>query len=305
MADVRDLKLIFLGTGTSGGIPIIACDCAACTSDDPRDKRTRTGAAVTWTDPAGQERLVLIDATPDLRLQALRHDLRRCDAILFTHHHVDHTFGLDEVRRFNAVMRAPIDVYAEPRVWKALRRVYKHVFEQEKNVNKSFVATLLPREIAELPYEGGAAEPIDLFGVRFTPVRLLHGNLPVLGYRIEVIRRQDVGGSFPAAWCTDVSAVPPKSWEALTGLGTLCLDGLRPRKHPTHMSIDEACGVASRTGAVRTYLIHIAHEVVHGEVEPTLPDGVLLGYDGLVVGESALEGNPPESDAGVGRGGGV
>src|ERR1043165_1917487 len=128
------MRFTFLGTGTSAGVPAIGCECEVCTSTDPKDKRLRTAAAVTWTDLSGQARVVLLDAGPDLRTQALTQGLKRCDAILFTHNHVDHTFGLDEVRRFNAVMRTPIDVYAEDHTLEHLRRVYKHIFEKDRNV---------------------------------------------------------------------------------------------------------------------------------------------------------------------------
>ncbi|MHC4764653.1 MAG: MBL fold metallo-hydrolase, partial [Planctomycetota bacterium] len=144
---IGDVELVMLGSGTSAGIPVIGCDCAVCTSDDPRDRRTRPAACLRFTDSQGQSRVVLIDTSPDLREQALRHKLRRCDAILFTHNHVDHTFGLDEVRRFNAVMGAPIDVHAEASTLAFLGRIYRHIFAKEKNVNESFVATLIPHEI--------------------------------------------------------------------------------------------------------------------------------------------------------------
>jgi phosphoribosyl 1,2-cyclic phosphate phosphodiesterase len=314
---------LFLGTGTSGGIPVIACDCAACTSDDPRDSRTRTAAAVRWVDDDGNDRAALIDAGPDLRLQALRHDLRRADAIFITHNHVDHIFGLDETRRFNVAMRAPIDVYAEARTWAALHRVYQHVFDKAANVNDSFIATLINHEIPDpdganttdprtgrYPSEsrGGAAPPIDIHAMRFTPIRLLHGRLPILGYRVEPVpgsgleqriadaaERADGRSPFPLAWCTDTSAIPPGTWSHLEGLSTLCLDGLRQRRHPTHMTLDEACHAAERIGAPRTWLIHVAHEVVHARDEPTLPDAVRLGIDGLVLhadGSLAIERAP-------------
>ena len=282
-----DFRFIFLGTGTSGGIPIIACDCPACTSDDPRDTRLRTGAAVRWTDPAGDGRLLLIDATPDLRQQALRHDLRRCDGIFFTHHHVDHIFGLDEVRRFNAVMREPIPVWAEPRTMENLVRVYAHIFNRDANLNASFVATLEPRRLDE-------GRPVDLHGLRVTPIRVLHGKMPITGFRIEAApdawpegADPSAGGVLPLAYCTDTSAIPTETWSRLTGLGTLVLDGLRHRKHPTHFSLDEACTVAGRVGAPRTFLIHIAHEVVHAEVDPSLPEGVALAHDDLELGPGA------------------
>lgn len=281
------MRFLFLGTGTSGGIPIIACDCAACTSDDPRDRRTRTGAAVLWTDAAGRDRVVLIDTTPDLREQALRHNLRRCDAIFFTHNHVDHIFGLDEVRRFNVVMErapgggfSPIGVYAEPHTMDSLRRVYKHIFDQHENVNKSFVATLEPRTLAP-------GEPVDIHGLRFTPLRLMHGALPIVGFRIEPTPGGGLGGAadwLPMAYCTDVSEIPAETWPSLAGLSTLVLDALRWKPHPTHLTIDQAVETAGRIGAARTWFVHIAHQVTHADGEARTPEGVSLAWDGLTLG---------------------
>lgn len=271
------MRFLFLGTGTSAGIPVIACDCAACTSEDPRDRRLRTGAAVVWKDPDGRERVVLLDATPDLRVQALRHNLRRCDAILFTHNHVDHMFGLDEVRRFNAVMQAPIPVYAEPQTMDALQRVYQHIFEAAANVNQSFVATLLPATL-----EPGA--PVELFGLRFTPLRFMHGRLPVLGFRIESASPSLSASWLPLVYATDVSAIPAETWRRLDGLSTLVLDALRWKHHPTHLTIDQAVGVAERVKAGRTWFVHMAHQVKHAETDEKLPEGMRLAYDGLELG---------------------
>lgn len=271
------VRFIFLGTGTSAGVPVIGCDCPACQSDDPRDRRTRTGAAVIWTDAQGQERVVLLDATPDLRAQALREGVTRCDAILFTHNHVDHIFGLDEVRRFNAVMDAPIDIYAEARTLASLRRVYQHIFEPERNVNQSFIARLIAHEMpADLP-------PIELFGVRFTPIRLLHGRLPILGFRIESASSAASARFLPLAYCTDVSGVPTESWRRLEGVATLALDALRPRRHPTHLTLDQAVEIAQRVGAERTFLVHMAHQLKHAETEAILPPEIRLAYDGLAL----------------------
>ncbi|MGP1345438.1 MAG: MBL fold metallo-hydrolase [Phycisphaerales bacterium] len=306
----QHLRLVLLGTGTSGGIPLIGCSCDTCRSEDPRDKRTRTGAALLFTDPGGRERCILIDCTPDLRVQALRHDLRRCDAILFTHHHVDHTFGLDEVRRFNAVMNAPIEVVADRHTMDNLRRVYQHIFDRDANVNKSFVASLIPRTIE-------AGDRFDLFGLRIRAIRLLHGRLPIVGYRFDfpgdVARAsvekdpadaeareasgvEEVGGVgggdpesshplLPLAYCTDVSGIPTESWADLDGLSTLVLDGLRHRHHPTHLTIDRAVGVVRECSARRAYLTHIAHEVRHEPTERELPSHIRLGYDGLTLGD--------------------
>jgi phosphoribosyl 1,2-cyclic phosphate phosphodiesterase len=280
------MRLTFLGTGTSSGVPAIACECRVCTSGDPRDQRLRTGAAVEWIDPTGHARCVLIDTTPDLRQQALKHRLMRCDAVLFTHNHVDHTFGLDEVRRFNAVQQAPIDIYGETHTLDHLRRVFKHIFDSHNNINDSFVATLIAHTIVP-------ETPLEIHGMRFMPIRLLHGRLPIVGFRIEKVRvdgreaivPKDPPSPFPLAYCTDVSAIPPESWRLLTGLRTLVLDALRHRKHPTHFSVDEAVNAAANIGAESTWFVHMAHEVLHAEVDPTLPEGMHLAWDGLVIGE--------------------
>ena len=273
------MRFTFLGTGTSAGIPAIACDCGTCTSDDPRDKRLRTGAAVQWVDSNGQDRTVLIDATPDLRQQALTHHLTRCDAVLFTHNHVDHVFGLDEVRRFNMVMQAPINVYAEDHTMDSLRRVFQHVFESHNNVNQSFVATLIPRTIEpELP--------LDLHGLRFTPIRLLHGRLPILGFRIEPSPGSRIKSDFlPMAYCTDTSKIPPETYPSLTDLRTLVLDCLRHRHHPTHLTLDQAIATASEIAAGKTWFVHMAHEIRHAEVDAMMPtDEMRLAWDGLTLG---------------------
>ena len=203
------MRFRFLGTGTSAGVPAIACDCAVCRSDDPHDRRLRTSAALEFTDAGGTERTILIDTSPDLRAQALQAGLSRLDAVLFTHNHVDHTFGLDEVRRFNAVMKTPIDVYAEEHTLGFLHRVYRHIFESSSNINSSFVATLIAHRI-------DPDTPLDLFGVSVQPIRLLHGRQPILGFRIEGGPGAPKG-VFPLAYCTDVSGIPPESWARLEG----------------------------------------------------------------------------------------
>lgn len=270
------MRFTFLGTGTSAGVPTIGCACGVCTSDDPHDQRTRTSALVEWTDPTGTDRAVLIDAGPDLRQQALRHKLSRLDAILFTHNHVDHTFGLDEVRRFNLLMQRPIDIYASAHTLAFLRRVYEHIFDQAKNVQKSFVATLIAHEISP-------AHPVDLFGLRFTPIELHHGRLPVLGYRIEPASSLARAAWMPLAYCTDVSAIPTHSWPRLAGLSTLVLDALRPRKHPTHLTLDEAVAIAANLNATQTYFVHMSHELAHEATNAELPESMALAHDGLTL----------------------
>jgi phosphoribosyl 1,2-cyclic phosphate phosphodiesterase len=278
---ISNARLIILGSGTSAGVPVIGCRCAVCTSDDPRDRRTRSGACFTFTDASGIDRVILIDASPDLREQVLRQQLERCDGIVFTHNHVDHTFGLDDVRRFNALMNAPISIYGDERTLEHLHRVYRHIFDRHKNVNDSFVATLIPHLI-------DVGKTIDLFGVRFTALRLLHGRLPILGYRIEALDEQGQIAAaqpepLPIAYCTDVSAIPPETWPRLTSLNTLVLDMLRYRKHPTHFTVDEAIVTATQISAKRTYFTHMTHDIAHSELDADLPESMHLAHDGLVI----------------------
>lgn len=270
------MRFTFLGTGTSSGVPAIGCACAVCRSDDPRDQRLRTSACLEFTDGAGNPRTILLDAGPDLRQQALRQGMERVDAILLTHHHVDHTFGLDEVRRFNVLMDAPIDVYADARTFEGVRRVFQHIFDQASNVQKSFVATLIPHHV-EL------ARPFDLHGVRVTPFGLLHGRLPVLGYRLEAADERLASPCLPLAYCTDVSAVPPETWTHLRGLRTLVLDALRHRHHPTHLTVGQAVSIAHEVGAEHSYFVHMSHDLPHAETDAKLPEGIHLAYDGLAL----------------------
>ena len=296
---VTRLTFEFLGTGTSAGVPCIACDCDVCTSTDPRDRRLRTSAVIRFSDPDGHPRTILIDAGPDLRTQALRAGLDRCDAVFITHHHVDHCFGIDELRRFNAAMRAPITLYAEPDTLSNLSRVYQHIFQPEKNIQKSFIATLIPTPIKQ-------DETIDLFGLRITPLRLMHGRMPIAGFRIEhdkkhahsehVVSLNDAERKpvLPLAYCTDVSKIPTETWPNLQGLSTLILDALRFRKHPTHLTVHDAQRIAENSGAAQTYLVHMNHEVPHAETDASLPDTIRLAFDGLVLREPDAHADLPE-----------
>lgn len=278
------MRIRFLGTGTSAGVPVIACGCAVCTSTDPRDTRTRTSATVEFVDATGQERVILIDASPDLREQVLREGMTRVDAILITHNHVDHVWGLDEIRRFNEVMKQPIEVWADAHTHGSLRRVYQHIFEKEKNIQKSFIADLIPREL-----EVGVS--IELFGMRITPMTLMHGKQAILGFRFESDRIADPAGVLPLAYCTDVVEVPEASRAYLEqadgGIETLVLDALRERPHPTHFTVEQAVAEAEKIGASRTYFVHMTHDLGHATTNMELPEGVELAYDGLVVGDGA------------------
>ncbi len=279
------MRFTFLGTGTSAGVPALACPCAVCTSDDSHDNRLRTSACFRFTDKTGQDRTILIDCGPDFRQQALRAKLDRLDAILFTHNHVDHTWGLDEVRRLNIAMGTPIDVYADDHTRRSLETVYSHIFHRARNKNDSFVADLIAHTIE-------VARPLDLFGLRFEPIRLLHGRLPVLGYRIDAIdpalQRQSEG-LLPMAYCTDVSAIPPETFKRLEGLKTLVLDALRTRRHPTHFTLDQAVETARRLGANQTWFVHMSHNLAHAHTNASLPQGIRLAHDGLEL--KGAEGN--------------
>ncbi len=282
------MRFTFLGTGTSSGVPAIGCDCAVCNSQDLRDQRLRTSGLIDFTDAKGRHRSILIDAGPDLRQQALRAKMTRCDAVLFTHNHVDHTFGLDEIRRFNVTMAGPIDIYGETHTIEHLHRVYQHIFEKAQNVNDSFVATLIPHRLEP-------EQPIELYGLKVTPFRLLHGRLPILGYRFDAPAGLSPGpdSPFPLAYCTDVSGIPPETWKYISGLNTFVLDALRYRKHPTHLTVDEALNIADRAAARKTWFVHMSHDLPHADTNQRLPDDVQLAHDGLSLGrwEAPVQGD--------------
>lgn len=277
------MKLHFLGTGTSAGVPMIGCPCAVCTSDDPRDRRDRCSVLITWDDPglnvdakhltvnpdqAGR-RQVLIDTSPDLRHQAIGAKLSRMDAVMVTHAHADHVFGLDDLRRFTATMDGPLEVYAEPPVHDALGRMFEHIFHRHRNVNNSFVASLSPLALT-------TGVPVELYGATWTPLRLMHGRLPIHGFRVD-----HRGASL--AYCTDVSSIPPESYELLQNLDVLVIDALRPRHHPTHLSTDQALDIIAQLAPTQAYLTHLAHDESHATLAARLPQGVAPAHDGLEV----------------------
>jgi phosphoribosyl 1,2-cyclic phosphate phosphodiesterase len=252
------VKVTFLGTGTSHGVPMIGCDCATCTSTDPRDTRWRPSI---YVEADGGE-AILVDAGPDLRAQALRFGIRRVDAIVFTHGHADHILGIDEVRRFNAIQQRPMACFGDPPTVYDIERMFAYVFDP---------AT--PR--------GGGLPQVALFTIagpfcigrqEVVPVPIYHVKRPILGLRF--------GG---VAYLTDCSRIPDGSWPLLEGLDVLVLDALRVTPHPTHFSIDEAVEVARRIGARRTFFTHMCHDLAHAPTNARLPKGMELAYDGLVL----------------------
>jgi phosphoribosyl 1,2-cyclic phosphate phosphodiesterase len=249
------LRVTLLGTGTSTGVPRIACDCPVCTSDDPRNKRLRAG--VLLEGPGGS---LLVDTSPDLRQQALTHDLRRLDAVLFTHSHADHIYGLDDVRVFNFIQRREMPCFGSPATLRAIRRYFAYVFEAGQAGGGKPLLALRP-----------VTGPFEAAGERVVPVPAWHGEMPVYGYRVRDF-----------ALVTDVSAIPETSLELLAGLDVLVLGALRYTPHPTHFNFDEAVEMAGRIAARRTVFTHISHEVDHAAPKVALPDGVEIGYDGQV-----------------------
>lgn len=252
------LKLTFLGTGTSHGIPVIACDCPVCLSADHRNQRYRCSAWVQWRGKS-----LLIDTATELRLQACRAGLRRVDGVLFTHAHQDHIGGLDDVRRFNDLQRTTIPCYGNAETTASLRQKYAYAFEPTQfGGGKPRLDLRTVR----------AGEPFEAAGVPVLPVGVLHGSIEALGYRMADF-----------AYVTDVSAVPEASLPPLEGLELLVIDALRWRPHPTHFSIEEALEVVRRVRPTRTLFTHICHDLDHEKTNRALPEGVSLAYDGLVV----------------------
>jgi phosphoribosyl 1,2-cyclic phosphate phosphodiesterase len=254
-----NLTITILGSGTSHGIPMIACDCPVCTSDDPHDRRSRPSIAITYQNPSSDTpTTLLIDTGPELRLQCVANDIRAIDAVLYTHHHIDHLAGLDDLRRFNWVQERVIPCYGQPETLERLRTMFAYAFEHDPEY-PSAKPQLTLRAI-----DG----PFQIGGRTITPIPLLHGTLPVLGFRVG-----------NAAYCTDVNQIPPASWPLLEGLDVLILDAVRQRPHPTHFNLDQAIAHARRIAAKQTYFTHIAHALPHQETNRLLPPNMALAYD--------------------------
>jgi phosphoribosyl 1,2-cyclic phosphate phosphodiesterase len=249
------VKITFLGTGTSQGVPVIACECDTCISDDSRDKRLRTSILVEKDDTS-----LVIDAGPDFRQQMLRENIRRIDAIILTHEHKDHIAGMDDVRAFNYKSQDAIDVYAEERVQKAVKKEYSYVFAEYQYPG-------IPKMRLNPINEDG----FTINGIALTPLRVFHYRLPVYGFRI---------GNF--AYITDSNYVPEETKEKLFGVKYFVINALRKEKHISHFSLREAIDLVREISPRKAFITHISHQMGrHEEVSAALPPGIMLAYDGL------------------------
>jgi len=250
-------KIIFLGTGTSQGVPVIGCFCDVCKSSDPRDKRLR---ASVYIEHNGLR--LLIDAGPDFRQQLLRAQINNIDAILLTHEHRDHIAGLDDVRAFNYINKRAVDLYAEERVHRAIKHEFDYAFEENKYPG---IPEFSLHTIDEKPFKIGSVEII--------PIRVRHARLPVLGYRIGDI-----------AYITDANHIEKREFTKLSGLSLLVINAVRHKPHISHFNLGEAVAIAQRVVAKQTYMTHISHQMgLHAIVEKELPSGIALAFDRLTV----------------------
>lgn len=252
------MKLTFLGTGTSVGIPVIGCDCAVCRSRDPRDTRTRTSI---YLQAAGQH--LVVDTTPDFRQQALRRRIPRVDAVLFTHAHADHVFGFDDIRRYNTLQDAVIPAYAAPPTLADLRRIFRYIGTDR--------IPGLYRPLIDFRAIDG---PFSVGDVRVTPVDVDHPPDPTLGFRFDAAGRS-------LGYVPDCLSLPEPALAALAGVEVMVLDALKHTPHRTHMCLEASIQTLRRIGAARSFIIHMCHDLGHQATQEKLPPGIEVAYDGL------------------------
>ncbi len=249
------MTVTFLGTGTSQGVPVIACNCEVCLSADRRDKRLRTSVML-----EDGEQVIVIDSGPDFRYQMLRENVQRLDAIVFTHEHKDHISGLDDIRAFNYKQQGPIDVYADQRVQEALKREFHYIFAEFKYPG-----------IPQLTLHTIGKDPFYVGKLKFIPIEVMHYKLPVWGFRINDF-----------TYITDAKTVAEAEIEKIKGSKILVINALQKQNHISHFTIDEAIAFAESIGAEKTYLTHISHRLgKHADISKILPPGIELAYDGL------------------------
>ncbi|PYY00062.1 MAG: MBL fold metallo-hydrolase [Acidobacteria bacterium] len=243
-----------LGSGTSMGVPTIGCDCQVCTSSDAHDRRTRPSILIGYN-----QRFVLIDSTPDFRQQALRENIRRIDAVLYTHGHADHILGLDDLRPLTFKREQKLPLYADEPTANIIERMFAYAFDPE--------STYSTRPQVALQRLNGT---LELFGAKFQPLRVLHGDSEITAFRFGT-----------AAYLTDFSSIPEPTMQVLQNLDVLFLDALRRRPHPTHSSLDESVKIVERLKPRRAFFVHMSHDLAHEETNRHLPSNVRLAYDGM------------------------
>ncbi len=251
------MKITFLGTGTSQGVPVIACDCPVCSSLDFRDKRTRTSILIEIED-----KTFVVDTGPDFRTQMLRERVKKLDAVIFTHEHKDHTAGMDDIRSYNFIQKKDMPIYGTQPVIKQIKREFSYIFEQIKYPG---VPSVEVHEITNKPFE--------ISGIPLTPILVMHYRLPVFGYRI---------GDF--TYITDANHIDDRELEKVKGTKTLVLNALQKKHHISHFTLDEAIALVEKIQPERAYFTHISHKLgLHNEIEASLPDSIRLAYDGLKI----------------------
>ncbi|HJS51717.1 MAG TPA: MBL fold metallo-hydrolase [Pyrinomonadaceae bacterium] len=251
------MKLTFLGTGTSTGVPSIACDCETCLSEDPRDKRLRTSVLI---EHAGNT--ILVDTSSDFRQQALRANIRRLDAVLITHCHVDHVFGLDDIRPLNFRYGA-LPIFANEIAWIDLRRIFQYIFQP------THFGGGLPQLI---PHTVLHNAPFCIGEMNITPLEVIHGKLPVIAYRFNDL-----------AYATDLKTIPADSMDGLRDLDVLVLDCVRLKPHTTHLGLEEALAIIEDLAPKRAFLTHLNHDILYERDSQLLPENVQFAFDELVI----------------------
>ena len=249
------MQLTMLGVGSSAGTPAVGCSCATCLSDNPRNKRTRCSSVITLD--TGEN--ILIDTGPDLRIQSLRENIKRVDAVLYTHTHADHLHGIDDLRAFCQIQRMQIPLYANEDAIAHISQKFGYVLREPSGF---WEMPVLRTETINAPFE--------LFGVKVTPIPVMHGRSQIFGYRIGNV-----------AYMTDVSEIPETSFALLEDLEFVLLDCLRERSHPTHINIEQSLSYIGRIKAKQSYMIHMTHELEYASLTKKLPKNVFVGFDGL------------------------
>jgi phosphoribosyl 1,2-cyclic phosphate phosphodiesterase len=252
------MKALFLGTGTSSGVPLIRCDCAVCRSDDPRNRRRRTSLYLR----AGGAHIV-VDTPPDFREQALAYDLPRVDAVLFTHSHADHIFGLDDIRRFNTIQGGSIPAYADTYTVGELRRIFSYITPEPP---QGLYRPLVEFRVVTAPFRIGE--------LTVTPLPVHHDDKPTFGFMFQE-------GSRRLGYVPDCRDMDDSTIALLRGVDVMVLDALRHRPHRTHLTVEKSIALLRKIGAGRSYMVHLAHDLDHAATEQALPEGLRLSYDGL------------------------